>query len=60
MKSDLIDIACIIRHETQRAWLIDVGNEKPVWVPKSQAEIDEDKGTIITMPEWLAKEKGLV
>lgn len=60
MKSDLIDIACIIRHETQRAWLIDVGNEKPVWVPKSQVEVYEDKGTIITMPEWLAKEKGLV
>lgn len=60
MKSNLVDVACIIRHETERAWLVDVGEEKPVWIPKSQAEIDEAHGTILTLPEWLAREKGLI
>jgi hypothetical protein len=60
MKSDLVDIACIIRHETPRAWLVDCGGKEPVWIPKSQAEVDTDRGTIITMPEWLATEKGLI
>lgn len=60
MKSNLVDIACMIRHETERAWLIDHGGKDPVWIPKSQAEIDEDHGTILTLPEWLAKEKGLI
>ena len=59
MKPALVDIACFIRTETPRAWLINDG-KREVWVPKSQAEVDEDHGTIITMPEWLAKEKGLI
>jgi hypothetical protein len=60
MKSDIVDIACVIRHETPRAWLIDAGGKEAVWIPKSQAEIDEDRGTIIAMPYWLAREKGLI
>jgi hypothetical protein len=60
MKSNLVDIACIVRHETERAWLLDAGGKEPVWIPKSQAEIDEGNGTIVTLPEWLAKEKGLI
>jgi hypothetical protein len=58
--SKLTDIACIVRHETERAWLIDVGLKDPVWIPKSQAEVDDTHGTVITMPEWLAQEKGLI
>ena len=56
----LVDIACIIRHETPRAWLIDAGGKEPVWIPKSQAQINEDHGTILTLPEWLAIDKGLI
>lgn len=54
----LIDIACTVQHETERAWLLDCGEKQPVWIPKSQAELYDDK--IITMPSWLAKEKGLI
>lgn len=57
--SDLIDIAAILKHETERAFLLDAGMASgPVWVPKSQVENNGD-GTF-TMPEWLAKEKGLI
>jgi predicted secreted protein len=69
MKSDLVDIACFVRMETMQAYLIDAGTGKEIWVPKSQVEItDKDESTlwnnrtakIATMPEWLAKDKGLI
>lgn len=34
-------------------------DERAVWLPKSQIEIDEHH-KVITMPEWLAEEKGLI
>jgi hypothetical protein len=57
-RSDLIDIAGMLRHETERAWLVDAGGAKPVWLPKSQVEQNGD-GTF-TLPEWLAREKELI
>ena len=69
MKSNLIDISAKLRHETNHAYLIadgrteiKKGDTKPselrVWVPKSQVEFDGDM--IVTMPEWLALEKGFI
>jgi hypothetical protein len=57
MKSNLIDIPARLVHETDRAWLLDTGEDKPVWIPKSAAEFD---GETLTLPEPLALEKGLV
>jgi hypothetical protein len=54
----LVDIAAFVQHETEKAWLLDVGEEKPVWVAKSQVEDNRD-GTF-TMPVWLARDKGLI
>jgi len=54
----LIDIAVILHHETELAYLVDAGGPKPVWLPKSQVEMNDD-GTA-TLPEWLALEKGLI
>lgn len=53
----LTDIACEVRRESERAWLIFDGSVE-VWLPKSLAE-DNGDGTF-TLPEWLATEKGLV
>ncbi len=53
----LTDIAAELRHETPRAYLIFDGATE-VWLPKSQTELNSD-GTF-TLPEWLAKEKGLI
>lgn len=58
MKSDLVDIACEIKRETEKAYLIFDG-DKEVWLPKSQVEWDQDAKTM-AMPEWLATEKGLI
>ena len=70
MKSDLIDVAVQMHAETEKAVLVsdDGDKDKAVWIPKSQCEIEFDssmkirgKGSaMITLPEWLAKERGLI
>lgn len=64
MKSDLIDITVQLLHETERAVLVtDSTPEKGVWLPRSQVEIEPaDMGRlhVVTLPEWLAIERGLV
>jgi hypothetical protein len=58
-RSDIVDIACVILHETELAWLIDAGTDDHVWIPKSIVEYDPTDGTM-AMPEWMAHEKGLI
>lgn len=64
MKSDLIDLSVQLHHETDKAVLVsDDGNkDKAVWLPLSQIEIERTNGGVVTvtLPEWLATEKGLV
>lgn len=57
MKSDLIDIALLVKHETEKSWLVNDG-DKDVWLPKSQAEKNDDN--TFTMQEWLAVEKRFI
>ena len=56
-ESDLVDIGGFVLHETDKAVLFDDGTRK-VWLPKSLVEIGSN-GTV-TMPEWLAMDKGLI
>lgn len=62
--SDLVDVTMQVHAKTDRAILAsDDGDEKfAVWLPLSQIEVEMmDDGTAeITMPEWLAMEKGLI
>lgn len=57
-------VNCTIKHETERAWLIDDGSGREnLWVPKSQGEVYERRadGTVdLFVEEWIAKEKGLI
>lgn len=73
-RADFVDLTLMVHHETDAAWLVsDDGIEKNArWVPKSQVELErlakagEQLGTgsryeaIVTMPEWLAMDKGFV
>lgn len=58
----LTDITAELKHETKAAYLIfDGGTE--CWLPKSQVEMYDNgvsKFKQFTLPEWLAKEKGLI
>jgi hypothetical protein len=64
MKSGIIDITVQLLHETDRAVLVtDSTPENGVWLPLSQIEIEPaDVGGlhVVTLPEWLAMERGLV
>lgn len=55
-KSDLVDVAGAVKRETEKAWLIDFGDGE-IWLPKSQVEVTDN---IVTMPEWLALNKGII
>jgi hypothetical protein len=61
---ELIDIMVQKLHETDKAYLVtDSIPEQGVWIAKSQCELEESerKGLhILTLPEWLAQEKGLI
>ena len=63
-KSDLIDLGVELHHRTDRAVLVsdDGDRDKAVWLPLSQIEIEQMEGATytVTLPEWLAKDKGLI
>jgi len=61
-KSDLHDIAVELKVETSKAWLVFDGS-RDAWIPKSQAELEKirDKNLwMLTAPEWLLQDKGLI
>lgn len=59
-RSDLVDISgeLVPPFQSAAAYRFYDG-ARTVWLPKSQCEWDEDE-KVMTMPEWLAKEKGLL
>lgn len=63
-KSDLLDISVQLHHETDKAILVsdDGDRDKAVWLPKSQVELEHtsDRIVTVTLPEWLAHDKGLI
>jgi hypothetical protein len=62
-KSDIIDITVSIRGSTDRAVLVDYGERETVWLPLSLIEIapnSDGRTHTVTLPEWLAEERGMV
>ena len=64
--TETIEIACQVRRQTDKAWLIYDGT-KEVWLPTSQITdhtttqgLFGEKITSVFVPVWLATEKGLV
>lgn len=67
MKSQIVDLELLWHHETPKAVLVSSDEEaEPVWLPKSQIDIDDDEVKIrgflvvVSMPEALAVEMELV
>ena len=62
-RSNLTDVTVQLHHETPKAILVSDGcGGDQVWLAKSMIEVEEKgKGIVeVTLPEWLAIEKGLV
>lgn len=57
-RSDLIKIDAVKVHETERAVLLDVGQDSAIWFPKSAVQ-ETDPGEW-EMSEALAYEKGVI
>lgn len=62
----VVEVAVEIVADTDLALLVSDG-DRQAWLPKSQLIDYEDSGLIyegkavtLTMPEWLAKDKGLI
>ena len=55
---EVVDLSGEIKGETEKAYRFFDGI-KTVWIPKSQCQWDPDE-KIMTMPEWMAKEKELI
>tara|TARA_R110000868_G_scaffold237132_9_gene491649 strand:+ start:47143 stop:47337 length:195 start_codon:yes stop_codon:yes gene_type:complete len=64
MKSNIVDIDVEVTARTERAVLVHTGiKEKAVWLPISQVEVAPsgfDGIETVSLPEWLAQEKGLI
>jgi len=65
MKSDIIDIEGTVHHRTERAVLFSKnGNRASAqWLPLAQIEVEHSRHAgiiIVTLPEWLAMEKGFI
>lgn len=70
MSKTLTDIACHVRQVREKAIAVadgtmDGDREKWFWLPLSQIEVDPEDyepgdAITVTLPEWLAMDKGLV
>lgn len=64
MSRELVDLLLKLHHKTERAILVsETGEEKKaVWIPLSHCEVELRRNGMVnvTMPEWMAIEKGLV
>ena len=61
-----IEVAVLFKRATDKAVCVSDG-DKDLWLPLSQVECDEDLSAFepgddleLLVPEWLAKEKGLI
>lgn len=45
-----------VKHETPKAWLAIMEDDKEVWLPKSQCQLKEN---VMSIPDWLVEEKEL-
>lgn len=65
-RSNLVDISVLFVHQTDRAILVrETEADEGTWLAKSQCEMSPSEPhrgepVEITLPEWLAKEKGLI
>jgi hypothetical protein len=61
MSQETTEITVEILRESERAIQVTDGDVTE-WLPKSQLEYEGEAGqtVVVTMPEWLAKDKGLI
>lgn len=62
-RSNIIDLDLIIVRLTDKAALVkDTEDADAIWLPLSQIELDGNPGSVgtVSLPDWLAQERGLI
>lgn len=63
-RSELAEIEVEIVAETTKAWKVRTDSDhEAVWIPRSQCEVEKDEVSgiaTITLPEWIAIDRGLI
>lgn len=63
MENNDIEFCATVEHETDKSLLVSDGSEK-IWLPKSQIVRQRPIGSNMdfefVIPQWLAKEKGII
>jgi hypothetical protein len=63
-KSDLLDLTMQLHHATERAVLVSDDGERKnaVWLSLAHCEVERKANglVVVTLPEWLALDKGLI
>lgn len=62
-ETEMIELSVVFHRETLMGVQVsdDGTNEHAVWLPKSQIEyMLRGKSMMLTLPEWLARDKGLI
>lgn len=63
MPKSIVDLTVKLIRETDSAYLVTDDDRNREWIPKSQVEFFEEKKDGVydlSIPEWLANEKGLI
>lgn len=63
-KDEVVELEVEITRETEKAYLINHGGKKDVWMPKTQVRDVRGLGygitRVMTITVWIANEKGLI
>ncbi|KRW94320.1 hypothetical protein [Paracoccus sp. MKU1] len=63
-RHSIVTVEVFKHRQTDKAWHVslDGDNDKAVWIPKSQGEIEQTgiETWELQLPEWIAKERGLI
>lgn len=64
MSRQRVEVHVLLKSETPKAWCVQDENDDEHWVPKKLCGLVREEGTmetyVLSIPEWLAKEKGLI
>jgi hypothetical protein len=62
---DPVEVNCVLLYNNEESYKIEDADGREVYLPKSECDVlpkdaGEGEDITVTMPEWLAVEKGLV
>lgn len=62
---DLVEVNCVLLYRNENSYKVEDAEGREIYLPKSKCTLDpddadENDSVTITMPEWLAVDRGLI